>query len=638
MSVTTIQQRYDEFQEQAVSSVVSDFKKKPNGRFLLVIPTGGGKTFTAVKAITRLFEEGVLDPKNDRVLWTAHRTELLTQARDTFEALAIRYPERLKVTTRVDFIMTGGAEAHVTATQAIKLAVIDEAHHAALKNTTYGPLFARKEMGILGLTATPSRHDGALLDFERESFSIGFPDLVKKGIVLKPDVRKVAGGTFDITDIDDQASLEQLNVSSRNKNIIDELLKHKNEYKKVIIYVGTVNHVTALYDQILKSPLKHHYSSISYITGNGNSRDQDRDAFVKEEKTYVRAIMVNVAVLTEGYDDPTVNTVVMAAPSRSKLYYMQAMGRAIRRNPDDELKTAFCVEIDDTLPNVRYRIDNRWLFSDVSDALEPAVIDRQFGTAEQFAEVLKDLYTIYGVPAIQQLAPNFDKDQRYTLLLFKRYLAPGHYTHFPKLIDNTNRLQVTNVFNYLSERMEAFHNKGIISDAAFRMGRINAFAVFPEENERRWVYDALTSAIQNIRSESASHFITEGSPWITFVALHFRQNDISDELMAFVSDVVNRDAILELLRCREFETGSYLIRLPLPLMSTIGRIVTETEYQSVNAIVESLRSLRCDKGHLDHRSDVRAILADTVLPIEIAHVDSLIQIARTDTVYSLRLS
>src|SRR5262249_14916411 len=132
-------------------------------------------------------------------------------------------------------------------------------------------------------------------------------------------------------------------------------------YKKVIIYVGTVNHVKSLYDQLLKSPLKEFYESISFITGSANSRGEDRAQFVEQEKKHKRSILVNVMVLSEGYDDPSVNTVVMATPSHSKLYYMQAMGRAIRHDPADPLKKAFCVEVEDTLPNIRYRIDNRWL-------------------------------------------------------------------------------------------------------------------------------------------------------------------------------------------------------------------------------------------------------------------------------------
>ena len=139
--------------------------------------------------------------------------------------------------------MIGAAEKHVATTTATKLVVIDEAHHAALKNTTYAPLFARKELGILGLTATPSRHDGELLDFERESFSIGFPDLVKKGIVLKPQIRKVTGGYFELSDITDDASLESLNIESRNQQIIEELITHAGDYKKVSGHHGCSKNV-----------------------------------------------------------------------------------------------------------------------------------------------------------------------------------------------------------------------------------------------------------------------------------------------------------------------------------------------------------------------------------------------------------
>ena len=67
----TVASRYDQFQQEAVDNLLNDFNEKQEGRFLLVIPTGGGKTFTAVKAVNELFEKGVLDPKEDRVLWTA---------------------------------------------------------------------------------------------------------------------------------------------------------------------------------------------------------------------------------------------------------------------------------------------------------------------------------------------------------------------------------------------------------------------------------------------------------------------------------------------------------------------------------------------------------------------------------------
>ena len=408
-----IQARFDSFQKSAVANIVSDFTRNLRGRYLLVIPTGGGKTFTAVKAVNRLFDEGLLNPQRDRALWTAHRNELITQAVDTFKQFEDLYPDRGSYANNVEFRMIGAANDHLDANANVRLVVLDEAHHAALKNVNYGPIFERTNVGILGLTATPSRHDGAPLDFERESFSIGFPDLVKKGIVLKPEVRKVPGGKYDITNIRDDESLEQLNNLERNKRIISELLKHTDDYKKVIIYVGTNKHVVSLYEQLVNSSLKAKYDSIAWVTGEANSRNQDRPQFIEQEKKYKRSILVNVMVLSEGYDDPAVNTVVMAAPSTSKLYYMQAMGRAIRHDRSDPLKKAFSRQrSSDELPNIRYRIDNRWLFSDVSDALEPAVIDKEYGTEKEFIAAHTSIYDEYNVPSDHRTIPAYDKDQR----------------------------------------------------------------------------------------------------------------------------------------------------------------------------------------------------------------------------------
>ena len=318
MNRTALQERFDKFQGPAVSNIVRDFTANPAGRFLLVIPTAGGKTFTAVKAINRLFETGVLVAGTHRVTWTAHRTELLGQARNTFDLYRLNYPDRPEFSAHVDFVMANELANHMDAKgTGAELVVIDEAHHAAPTTVRYGPLFARKNLGILGLTATPSRHDGEPLEFERESYSIGFPDLVKLGIVLQPEVRKVQGGRYEITDLDADDDREQFNNVDRNSKIIAELLRCHDEYKKVIIYVGTTKHVESLHAQLNASALRDKYESISYITGSANSRNLDRDEFIAQEKQYKRSILVNITVLSEGYDDPQINTVVMAAPSRS---------------------------------------------------------------------------------------------------------------------------------------------------------------------------------------------------------------------------------------------------------------------------------------------------------------------------------
>ena len=610
MESTAFQQRFDEFQNYAVSAIKRDFGRKLNGRYLLVIPTAGGKTFTAVKAINRIFEANILDEKIDKVLWTAHRIELLKQAEDTFTKYAEVYSENSSYKHRVIFGMISGVSKQLNDDASIKLVVIDEAHHGAANS--YQPIFEHPELGILGLTATPSRHDGKPLDFDRESYSIGFPDLVKKGIILKPEVRKIKGGQYDFDSFDDEG-FEQLNNKVRNRKIIEELLSHHDEYRKVIIYVGTKNHVTSLYNELLESELKDQYESISYITGDGNSRNQSRENFIEEEKQFIRSILVNVQVLSEGYDDPSVNTVVMATPTRSKLYYMQAMGRAIRKDPNDPLKKAFIVEVEDELPNIRYRIDNRWLYADISDALEPKVIDVEFSSEIEFFEQLNNIYHEYNVASENMDQPPFDLDQRYTMLFFKQYLRPGVYTHYPLIITNDNRPRISNMFNFLSERMFSFWQRKINSEAAFRMIGRDGIDLIEKEGHRRCIYDAMVNAVPDIKEER-QQYVVEGYPWIKFVAFHYRKRipDLSDDILEFVKEMINKDDIIELIRTRNFETGSYLCRFPLPLTSYIGRIVTKSEFNVIKDIIKKIETLKEEKKDQDHRLDVQTLLATSI--------------------------
>ena len=78
---------YEQFQPKAVAAITRDFLRSPTGRFLLVIPTGGGKTFTAIRSIGALFGAGVLTRGEHRAVWVAHRIELIQQAKDSLNDL-----------------------------------------------------------------------------------------------------------------------------------------------------------------------------------------------------------------------------------------------------------------------------------------------------------------------------------------------------------------------------------------------------------------------------------------------------------------------------------------------------------------------------------------------------------------------
>jgi len=637
---SSVVSRYDEFQAEAVANLLSDFGEKKNGRFLLVIPTGGGKTYTAVKAINRLFATGVLDPKKDQVVWGAHREELIKQAEETFQEYSTSNPEaeysdRVNVGTMskiISYVKENSGE--------VRIAVIDEAHHAISKNITYGPLFKYPNLGILGLTATPSRHDGEPLDFEKESFSIGFPDMVERQLILSPAIDRVEGGRFEevyAKGVTGFSGLDVLDCPERDKKIIGQLIGNTEKYEKVIVYAATKEHVRNLHKRIRNSDLVDKYESIDYILGGNDysGNDPSRKDFIARIKGYSRSIVVNCGVLSEGYDDPTVNTVVMATPTRSKLVYMQAIGRCIRVDKRNPLKQAFIVEVADVLPNIRYRIDNRWLFSEISDALEPAVVDRVFSSAEEFKKVLSWIYKKYGVKTDDLINPEWDKSMRYSLLLFKSYVGNGQYRHLPILIDGRNRSTVSNWFNYLSERMAKFHAQSINFEGAMKWARFEGISGLEDRVLRQLIYESMEEAYKVI-ALSADKKSDQGS-WITFVSLRFKSAELPADLFAFLENVVNREQMAELIKSRSFRAGDYLIKLPLPLASSIGMIVSGNAFNALEALVERLVQLRDDSGQKDHLPDVDSILKGSVLPVPPMYLHSLPIVVRERTEYFFKL-
>jgi superfamily II DNA or RNA helicase len=628
--------RFDEFQAEAVGNLLSDFKEKREGRFLLVIPTGGGKTFTAVKAVNKLFADGVLDPECDRVFWGAHRKELITQAKETFEDYAKQNPQSnfgdlVEITMMGELLAAvkdrGGKDA---------LVIIDEAHHAIAGNVNYGKLFTYPDLGILGLTATPSRHDGEPLDFDKESYSIGFPDLVERQIILSPEIHEVAGGRFEgiaAKGASTLTNLDDLNDQKRDEKIISWILSHRELYKKVIIYVGGKKHVKALHQRIKESSLAPHYESVDYILGGNDhsGNDSSRDEFIARIKEYERAIIINCDVLTEGYDDPKANTAVMAAPTRSKLVYMQAIGRCIRVNKNDLLKKAFVVEVEDELPNVRYRINNRWLFSEISDTLEPAVEDRSFSSAEEFKEVLTNLWAEYGADVPQSSFPVWDKSKRYSALFFKYFARDRQYKHLGILIDNNNRTDVSSWFNFLSERMARFTRR-IHYREAMAMARA---AFIPELGTTRFqqlIYEAMEAAQDDLGNQAA-----DKEYWITFVSLRYKAAEISNDLLEFLDSTVNRDQLIEQIKNRAFRPGDFLVKLPLPLAASIGMIVPSADCELIKDAVDQLATLRSQRGSEDHSADVNRILEQCVLPVPPMYLPSLTSIVREDVEYYFQL-
>jgi len=634
----SVSKRYDAFQREAVSNILADFREEANGRFLLVIPTGGGKTTTAVKAVDAIYDAGLLDA-DDRVAWVVHRDELRRQASDNFENYSeARTPA---LSSRIDVLMLSQVKQYLADHPTLKFAVIDEAHHVAAQS--YKPLFDRPNLGILGLTATPSRHDGQPLQFTRESYSIGFPELVNIGVLLRPNVIRIEGGTYDITDIgDDSEMLEALNNDERNGRILFALRENSPKITKAIVYVGTRQHARDLYQLFKSSSLTETYKSISLILGDERRRylsdtgveiaGESRADFIAAQKSSDSSILLNVDVLSEGYDDPTVNAIVMARPTNSKLVYMQALGRAVRIDPNNAGKEAYVLEVTDNLPNIKYRIDNRWLYSDISDILEPNVVDEFYASPDDLLKLIPKVFDAYGVPGAYRTVPEFTTRDRITMLLFRVYVGEDKFEHVPVLITNNTRQAAAGFFDFLASRMKQL--KGLAIEQAFRpvLLQVNRFPVLEDENVRSYVFQAMENAWELVSSDprTISDGIEAGRPWISFVSfrLQMTTEGLGDDLILFTNDMLNKEPILTTLRSGSVGHGFVLVKFPLPLRGSWGVFLTELEFATLRKTIEQLE---IDADQLDGIAQWQstvAVLGTATVPVEQRHLQSLPTIVR----------
>lgn len=636
--------RYEKFQGQAVQNIVNDFRGNRKGRFLLVIPTGGGKTMTAVKALGALYADGVLDAST-RVIWVVHRVELRTQAiaaLTTYDASS----GAVDLGARVDVIMISEIAGYLTKNPEVSFAVIDEAHHVAADS--YQPIFARPAFGILGLTATPSRHDGQPLPFDRESYSIGFPDLVRMGVLLQPHIARVDGGRYDIVDLSDgEGGLEVLNNEERNERLLRCLAEHVEKLSKVIIYVGTQQHARDLFELIRKTEFSSRFETLALVLGGDERRrvhmatgtespKEARADFMAALKQASSALIVNVDVLTEGFDDPTVNAVVMARPTRSKLVYMQAIGRAVRLDPKNLAKQAYVIEVVDELPNIRYRIDNRWLYSDVSDLLEPAVVDRFYTERAQLGTQLQRIFEEYRVPPRYRELPELGEHDRVTLLLFKVYVGKNAYEHLPLIITNETRQAASRFFNFVSLKMKQLHAQDIEASLRPVIAQCAFFPALHTAAGRKRAFFAMQNAweVTTLGRDSAES-VTAGMPWVTFLALRLElpTQGLPPDFLEFTDEMVNKEAVRETLQSDSVSPDFGLAKLPLPLAGYVGVFLAPGELEPLIETVNRLREHSVEKDAFKQWNLSTSVIGTASLPIEKRYLDALPTVVREELDY-----
>jgi len=320
------------YQEEALSSVSNNLANGINKQ-LVVLPTGAGKT-VIFSHLPKVLDTAL------PMLVLAHRGELLTQAQDKIlwsnPQLDVQIEKAEQHADMCDVVVAsvptlGRAESERILKYPkdyFKSIVIDEAHHAAAP--TYRRILDYFNYDLLlGVTATPQRSDSVRLTdvFQEIVYYKTIQDLIQDGYLCRLVGYRVKTDT-DISEVETNngdyvaSQLEEtINTPTRNASVVAAYLQIAPE-KKAIVFASGVQHAN---DLALSFQQK-----VTTEVLLGTTSEEDRLSILERFKTGQTKVLVNVGVLTEGFDEPSVEAIILARPTRSSLLYTQIVGRGTR--------------------------------------------------------------------------------------------------------------------------------------------------------------------------------------------------------------------------------------------------------------------------------------------------------------------
>lgn len=310
----------------------------PWQRQLIVFSTGLGKTITGIARAKRT---------GGRLLWLAHTEELVLQPAKAAQLVwpevshGIVKAERNEYMRHAVFASIQSAQQprrlEQLASQQWDVVVCDEAHHGL--SPGYRALFdavgCYRAGGptLLGLTATPERSDlGALDDvFQGVVFQMGITAAIEGGFLVPPTVveRPIRVDLDGVSTSRGDFGQKQLDIALMQAGIVQEITAAYEEHcaaRKSLIFVVSVAQAEAV-----ASALRARGHAVASVSGE-TDRDERRRLLKRLQSGDLRCL-VNCMVLTEGFDEPSIDAVMLARPTQSKPLMIQMVGRGLRLHP-----------------------------------------------------------------------------------------------------------------------------------------------------------------------------------------------------------------------------------------------------------------------------------------------------------------
>lgn len=346
-----------------------DVERNVHNRFrnLLVAATGTGKT--VISAFD--YKNFKQNHKSAKLLFIAHRKEILIQSRATFQGIL---KDNNFGELWVDGYVPNNYEYVFASVQSLKnqissltltpeyydFIIVDEVHH--ISASSYRPIISYfKPRILLGLTATPERMDNEniLDDFcGRISAEIRLPEALNRKLLCPFQY-------FGISDSIDLSMVgwingkyitsELTNIYTSNDRRVGEVIANLNKYTKDINelialgFCASIEHAKYMAEKFSLAGLK-----ADYLTSqNTQNREFVRQQLIKKEINFLFV----VDIFNEGIDIPEIDTVLFLRPTESLTVFLQQLGRGLRLSSNKD-----CLTVLDFVSNVRaeYNFENKF--------------------------------------------------------------------------------------------------------------------------------------------------------------------------------------------------------------------------------------------------------------------------------------
>lgn len=329
---------YD-YQEEDLNTIFEHLKEASNGNLLYQLPTGGGKTVVFSEIARRYIEK-----TGKKVVVLTHRIELSRQTSKMLRGFGVKNKiinsEVKELSDQDDFMcfvamvetLNNRLQEEKVKIKEIGLVIIDEAHYNSFRK-----LFKFfKNSTILGVTATPLSSNIKLPmkdNYQKLIVGESIEALIKKKFLAKAEVYN-----YDVSlqglklGINGDYTVKSSDELYGNHSMLGKLLAAYREIAegtKTLIFNNGINTSRYVYETFKKAGY-----NVRHLDNKNNATE--RKEILQWFSDTPDAILSSVSILTTGFDEPTVETIMLNRATRSLTLYFQMIGRGSRILPDKD--------------------------------------------------------------------------------------------------------------------------------------------------------------------------------------------------------------------------------------------------------------------------------------------------------------